>query len=129
MFCPVSSGLRLRLGKRFGLWRGWYDWSSDGSLSLDGGITLSAEKVEMASDHKVRPLFTPILRPIRQKKKGHLLFIDGEPLCFFRGNHHMRSPLHLDFIVLACRSYLLALALANGRWWCRKYCRGRDRPA
>lgn len=52
-----------------GLWRGWYDWSSDGSLSLDGGITLSAEKVEMASDHKVRPLFTPMLRPIRQKKR------------------------------------------------------------
>lgn len=37
----------------FGLWREWYDGSSDASLSLDGGIALSTEKVEVASDNDI----------------------------------------------------------------------------
>lgn len=41
------------MGRMFGLGREWYGWSSDVSLSLDGGIALSTEKVEVASGNDI----------------------------------------------------------------------------
>lgn len=110
----------------FGLRSEWYDWSSDASLSLDGGIALSTEKVEVASDNEY---LSPLHAMYVQFTKRHSLFIDGEPLRFFRGYHNMSSSFKFDFILLACKSRPLTLNLTNNRWWCRKYCRGRNRPA
>lgn len=56
----------------FGLWRGWDNWRDDGGLGLglDGGITFSAEKVEMASDHKsVKPASHHITFKFTEGKK------------------------------------------------------------
>lgn len=70
MFGRVVGVLRLRLGRMFGLGRGWDDWRDDGALGLDGGITFSAEKVEMASDHKsVKPASHHITFKFTEEKK------------------------------------------------------------
>lgn len=57
----------------FGLGRGWDNWRDDGGLGLDGGITFSAEEVEMASDHKsVKPASHHITFKFKEEKKRPL---------------------------------------------------------